>query len=217
MRFDGLIFDLDGTLWDCSKASAEAFNRAFETCGLTKRISDDVVRSVSGKPADECVQILLSDVPYEKCQSLSQALDRFELDSIEKHAPTALYADVCAGLHKLKSHYTLAVVSNCTESYLKLFERCTPVANLFADSECFGRTNRPKSENIRAVIERQKLRSACYIGDTAGDEEAAMRAGIPFFHASYGFGKPRGEPIAFASFSELVGHFVTLAPDYASA
>ena len=35
----------------------------------------------------------------------------------------------------------------------------------------------------------KNINKAIYIGDTSGDMEAARAAGIPFIHASYGFGK----------------------------
>lgn len=59
-----------------------------------------------------------------------------------------------------------------------------------------------------AVVERQKLKTACYIGDTAGDEDAAAKAGVPFFHAAYGFGNPAANPLAVANFRKLTRHFI---------
>ena len=60
---------------------------------------------------------------------------------------------------------------------------------LIRDMECFGRTGRPKGDNIRLVIERNHLDRALYVGDTAMDQEAADKAGVPFVHVSYGFGQ----------------------------
>jgi phosphoglycolate phosphatase len=111
---------------------------------------------------------------------------------------------------RLREFYSILVVSNCGERYLEIFDY-TSVGRLFRDSECFGRTRKLKHENIRAIIERQKVKSACDIGDTAGDEDAATKAGVPFFHASYGFGKPVGNPLAFATFGELTNYFSELA------
>ena len=47
----------------------------------------------------------------------------------------------------------------------------------------------PKGENIRLVMERNHWKSSIYIGDTEGDRQAALTAGIPFIHAAYGFGQ----------------------------
>lgn len=208
MHFDGLIFDLDGTLWDCSKLSADAFNLAYEKFGLNQRVSEAFVKSISGKPSSECDEILLADVPITMRQELACCFEELEIAAIQDGANSALYPDVYAGLEKLKAHYKLFVVSNCGERYLEIFLSHTKIGSFFSDSECFGRTQKLKHENIKALIARQNLASACYIGDTAGDETAAGKAGVPFFHAGYGFGVPVGKPIAFANFGELTRHFI---------
>ena len=210
MKFDGLIFDLDGTLWDCSKASAEAFNLAYERFGVDRCVSEDFVKSISGKPSSECDDILLSGIPDSIRRDVSRCFDELEIAAVQEHAPTALYEGVREGLCTLKHRYSLYVVSNCGEKYLGVFHQHTSVGSLFLDSECFGRTKRFKSENIRLLAERQKLVAPCYIGDTAGDEDAASKAGVPFFHAKYGFGVPNTSPLAFANFGELTRYFLEL-------
>ena len=61
--------------------------------------------------------------------------------------------------------------------------------DIFVDSECFGKTQKSKAENIAAICQRNDLKDAVYIGDTEGDRLAAMKAGVGFIHASYGFGR----------------------------
>ena len=49
-----------------------------------------------------------------------------------------------------------------------------------------------------------------YVGDTSGDEAAAREAGIPFFHAAYGFGKaeaPDRVLQALSALPELLAEF----------
>jgi phosphoglycolate phosphatase len=208
MDFDGLIFDLDGTLWDCSAASAEAYNQTHESFGIAKRVSAEFVQSISGRPSSECDEILLAEFPVELREAALKSFDDLELAAIRRYAPHSLYLGVESGLGLLRARYRLLVVSNCGESYLDVFHRHAPVGGLFSDSESYGRTKRLKHENIRSVVERQGLKCPCYIGDTAGDEYAAALAGVPFFYVSYGFGKPNGVPQAeFQSFEELVGYF----------
>ncbi len=100
------------------------------------------------------------------------------------------------------------VVSNCGEGCLEVFHQSTGIGHLFSDSECFGRTQQAKSANISALVKRRGLKAPCYIGDTAGDEDAAATAGVPFFHVSYGFGAPVGEPLGFDSFHALTRYFM---------
>jgi phosphoglycolate phosphatase len=210
MTFDGLIFDLDGTLWDCSAASTQAFNLAYKRFAIDRQVSEDFVKSISGKPSSECDQILLAGIPDAIRSEFLRCLDHLEIAALRAYAATALYEGVQEGLSALSQRYRLYLVSNCGEEYLTVFHQHSPVAALFVDSECYGRTKRPKSENIQLVVERQKLASACYIGDTAGDEDAASKAGVTFFHAKYGFGSPTKSPRSFTDFGELTRYFLDL-------
>lgn len=38
-------------------------------------------------------------------------------------------------------------------------------------------------------MDRGRIESAIYVGDTQGDWDAAKTAGVPFVHAAYGFGR----------------------------
>ena len=40
-------------------------------------------------------------------------------------------------------------------------------------------------------MKEHKIESAVYVGDTQGDYEATVDAGIDFIWADYGFGKPQ--------------------------
>lgn len=206
--FDGLIFDLDGTLWDCSKASAQAFNRAYQESELSLNVTSDFVKSISGKPSSECDAILLKEVPPDLKNATLEHFDKFEKVEVKAHAASSLLAGVAEGLIALAKHYPLYLVSNCGEQYLKVFLEETPVGHLFKDSECHGRTGLNKAHNIRMLVERQKLSLPCYIGDTAGDEQAAKEAGVEFFFVSYGFGRQVGTSPRFGSFSELTDYFL---------
>ncbi len=77
----------------------------------------------------------------------------------------------------------------CQDGYIQVLMKVCGLEELIRDMECFGRTGRPKGDNIRLVTERNHLDRAFYVGDTAMDQEAADKAGLPFVHASYGFGQ----------------------------
>ena len=57
-----------------------------------------------------------------------------------------------------------------------------------------GRTGKPKSENIKLIVERNNLQNPVYVGDTQWDCDAATAAGVPFIFAAYGFGKVTDKP-----------------------
>ena len=41
---------------------------------------------------------------------------------------------------------------------------------------------------LSLVVKRGGFERAIYVGDTQGDFEGAVHAGLPFVHAAYGFG-----------------------------
>ena len=75
--------------------------------------------------------------------------------------------------------------------------------NFFCDMEEWGNTGLTKDKNIQLVMERNGYTKAVYIGDTEKDEAAANGAGIPFIHASYGFGKAKAPAAILKEFKDL--------------
>ena len=65
---------------------------------------------------------------------------------------------------------------------------------MFEDTEDYGTTLKAKDENIRMVIARNKIDQAVYVGDTVMDHKSAAKAGVPFIHCHFGFGRVEGVP-----------------------
>ena len=63
------------------------------------------------------------------------------------------------------------------------------IAHLIEGHLCFGDTGTCKGETILRLMREHGIDSACYIGDTLGDQEAADHAGLPFVYCAYGFGQ----------------------------
>ena len=105
---------------------------------------------------------------------------------IEEHGGI-LFDGLEETLAALKEEYFLAIVSNCQEGYIEAFLKHHKLEKYFDDTENYGRTKRCKGDNIRLLVERNNL-DAVYVGDTMGDYDATMQAGLPFIHAAYGFG-----------------------------
>jgi phosphoglycolate phosphatase len=121
-----------------------------------------------------------------------------------------LYPGVAEGLAALAKHYPLFIVSNCDSDYLDIFFHRTRLRDLFRDAECYGNTGMNKAENLKAVVERNRLRKPAYMGDTAGDQIAARKAGMDYYHVTYGFGQPHTDCLTFDSFAEACAFFSDL-------
>jgi phosphoglycolate phosphatase len=118
-------------------------------------------------------------------------------------AADLLYPGVPQEMRTLAARYPLYVVSNCEVPYLAAFLDGTGLGPLIRDAECFGRTGRPKADNIRRIVHEHRLEAPVYVGDTGRDEAAAQEAGVRFIHAAYGFGHASAGACAVGSFSEL--------------
>lgn len=207
MAYDGLIFDLDGTLWDTTKPVTRAWNSVAQGHRHLPTVSDDDIRSVMGLSHEEAFDKLLPGVPQNQIETAAREFYEKEVALLRDNY---LYVGVREGLLKLAEHYSLFVVSNCQPSYLTRFYDLTGMQPLFKDAECYGATLKPKGDNISLVMRRNGLSRAAYVGDTAGDQIAARQAGADFYHAAYGFGAPAQECMGFRTFTQVSEFFLSL-------
>jgi phosphoglycolate phosphatase len=210
--YDGLIFDLDGTLWDSSAACAKGWNQALGGLGVKDRvITDRDIQGIMGLPHEEIFRKVFPEASKDQQSAIGDACYEREL-AVLKSDGGALFPGVGAGLKKLAVRYPLFIVSNCMQDYLATFLGASGLAALFKDSECYGATGKPKGDNIASLVKRNRLESPAYIGDTAGDQIAAKRAGVPYFHVDYGFGEPQEACLRFRAFEDLTQFFLETSP-----
>ena len=126
----------------------------------------------------------------------------YENEYLAEHGAT-LYPGLIETLEKLSAEHPLFIVSNCGDGYIQTFMKAHGVEKLISDFECIGRTGKPKSENIKLIVERNDLKNPVYVGDTQWDCDAATAAGVPCIFAAYGFGNVPDKP-AIQSFPELL-------------
>ena len=191
----GIIFDLDGTLWDSSEAVVDSWNNVLKDKADVTRLADsEWMHRLMGKTMTEIGDLFFDYLaPARRTELMKECLDH-ENEYISVHGGVLFEGleDVLKELHK---KYHLCIVSNCQTGYIPAFFTAHGLEKYFDDYEEFGRTGKGKADNIRLVVERNGLEKAVYVGDTLGDYEATSEAGLPFIHAAYGFGKvPEGTP-----------------------
>ena len=199
----GILFDLDGTLWDSSANVIEAWNKCIaDNSNLGLHFSQADMRSFMGKTLEQIADLMFPMLPRDERIALIRKCTDAEHEYLLTH-PSEYFPDEKETLARLHEKYFLAVVSNCQDGYIQLFLSQCGFGELFADFECAGRTGRDEGDNIRLVAERNSLDGCIYVGDTAMDGEAARKAGVPFIHAGYGFGSPDDYDRRIMTISEL--------------
>jgi phosphoglycolate phosphatase len=197
-----LIFDLDGTLWNTNPACCKALNRALKDLNENIKISVKMIDSVTGKPMEQGLKELIPQI-FNKYGNIKSVVIKYEKKIIPESRPI-IYRGVKKGLKKLSAFYSLFIISNCEEWYLKHFLKYSGLENLITDYDCAGKSKQSKESMIKNMIKKYNLVQTVYIGDIQSDMAAAENAGADFIQMTYGFDKPIKEAIRFNSIDKLV-------------
>lgn len=189
MSKNGILFDLDGTLWDSCVAIMPSWQKVMKAHGIKRPpITQEEMNSYMGKTVEQIAPLMLPEVSLEEAINIMKEGCTEELQDLRKNGAT-LYDGIIETLRELSKTYSLFIVSNCQDGYIQAFIEHYNLNNVIKDFECAGRTGKCKGDNIRLVVERNNITKAFYVGDTILDKEAATKASLPFVLASYGFGE----------------------------
>ena len=190
MDFESLIFDIDGTLWDSRALVAEGYNIQLTAEGYGHLCVDaERLKPLFGKVMTEIADSILASVPEEIRYGLMERCMETENRYLEENECRIGYPKVKETLEILAKKHRLFIVSNSQRGYPELCMEKLGISHLFEGHLCFGDTGTCKGETIRRLMETHNIGSACYIGDTQGDLDAADLAGLPFVYCTYGFGQ----------------------------
>lgn len=203
MANKGVLFDLDGTMWDSADSVARSYNIALERMGYDMTLTADDVKSVMGKTMYEIAHIFFDKLSKEKATEIMNYCTEVEGEYITKYGGV-IYDELEDTLKKLREDgWFVACVSNCQSGYIEAFLEYTGLGEYFDDIECWGNTQKLKAYNISLVAKRNGLSNVVYVGDTMGDYTSACEAGVKFVHASYGFGEVPDSTASIVCLAEL--------------
>lgn len=204
MKTDGIILDVDGTLWNSTPIVARAWTKAVQEGGCKDLVvTAQMLQNLFGRTMKLIADLLLPELEPERRYEIMDVCCEYEHRALEEDECRICYPGVIETIKELSEKIPMCIVSNCQSGYIELFLEKTGLGPYVKDIECYGNTRRSKAENIQLVIERNGFKNAVYVGDTQGDLDSSREAGIPFIFASYGFGDPQGPDAVLGSFAEL--------------
>lgn len=205
MKTDGIILDIDGTLWNSTPIVAEAWNEIIEKRDdIPFRFTAKQLTQLFGRPLPVIADMVFPFLEEKERYDLINECCEREHELLRASTQNILYPGVAETMKALCKKIPLFIVSNCQSGYIELFLEKTGLADCITDSECAGRTGLSKGPNIRLVADRNHLQNPVYVGDIDGDRQASEEAGVTFCHASYGFGKVERKDYVIKEFSDLM-------------
>lgn len=185
---DGIIFDVDGTVWNSTPIVEQAWNAALEEAGYNERVTAKQLQGLFGLPMDDIIKEIIPQASIEERQEFAPACFKYEHEYLERYG-AEVYEGFEDMLKILSEKYPLFVVSNCQAGYIELMLDKTGFGPYIKDHLCPGDTDKLKADNIKIICERNGLKAPVYVGDTQMDANACSEAGVPIVFAAYGFGK----------------------------
>ena len=205
MKYESLILDIDGTLWDSRALVAQGYNLQLTAEGLSRYFVDaERLKPLFGKVMTEIADAMFPDLPEDSRYALMERCMERENRFLHENECAIGYPGVAEALSCLAERHRLFIVSNSQCGYPELCMDKLGIRQLIGGHLCFGDTGTPKGETIRVLMQRHDITSAVYIGDTQGDYEATLEADVPFIWAAYGFGTPAGYGAKIDSIAQLL-------------
>ncbi|GAA0077650.1 hypothetical protein UT300005_20280 [Clostridium sp. CTA-5] len=142
MNKKGIIFDLDGTLWDASTQVVPVWNIALKRHSqLDKQITLDDMRGFMGKTIDVIAKIIFPKMDVNKSVKILNECCNEEQIYLRKNGGI-LYPKLEDTLKLLVQNYSLYIVSNCQDGYVQSFLDYHKLCSYFNDIEMSGRTGK---------------------------------------------------------------------------
>jgi len=206
LNYESIIFDIDGTLWDSRALIAEGYNIQLRKEGLHHlQTNEDVLLQLFGRTMSDIADNLFPEFAPEARYALMDRCIESEDAYLNEHpCDTIAYPDIKTTMEVLAKNHRLFIVSNGQKGYPQLAARKLKVDHLITGYLSYGDTGTHKGETIRILMKEHGITNAVYVGDTQGDYEATVDAGIDFIWADYGFGTPERCVATIHCFKDLL-------------
>lgn len=189
MKYDAVVFDLDGTLTDTLEDLRNSVNHSLKEFGFPERTLDEV-RSFVGNGVRRLIYLSVpKNTPEETAEECLKVFkEYYQSHSLVKTKP---YNGIIVMLEELKKQgIKTAVVTN------KMHDAAVDIVCIFFDGlievtvgQIDGVAQKPQPDGIYLALEKLGVskEKAVYVGDSEVDCTTARNAGIPCIGVSWGF------------------------------
>lgn len=190
MKYETVIFDLDGTLLDTLDDLCSAVNAALAVYGFPSR-SREEVRSFIGDGLMKLMERAVNKADFTDYVGIGAEFRKYYKEHCKEQ--TAPYAGVMTLLKTLKEcGIKTAVVSNKADFAVKLlaeeyFEGL--LLEAIGENEACGVRRKPAPDSLLSVMEKigAKKETTVYVGDSEVDIQTAANAGVDCISVVWGF------------------------------
>ncbi|MCK4718658.1 MAG: HAD family hydrolase [Thermoplasmata archaeon] len=194
MDLEGVVFDVDGTLYDTRKVSIAAVLHAEEEMGQRHGIilpmpSEKRIVGMFGERPEDIFRALLPEEYWPFGNEFLELVGQEEIRRIRKDEG-ALFPGVLETLGELKKRgYVLGIYSNGHTDYFRTILEVHGLSSLAHFAACIGEHPYLQKPGLLALVkDRLGVRRIAVVGDRYHDVEAAHELGDVSIGARYGFG-----------------------------
>ena len=190
MKYESLIFDIDGTLWDSRALVAEGYNTQLRRENLHHRqITAQTLLPLFGKTMSAIADGLFPDLePQERYALMDRCIEAEDAYLHQHPCDTIAYPGIYETIEALSKKHRLFIVSNGQKGYPQLAAEKLGISQFITGYLSFGDTGTSKDLTIKRLMAEHDVHDAVYIGDTQGDLDASRGAGFDFIFCVYGLG-----------------------------
>ena len=187
MKYDSVIFDLDGTLLDTLEDLADSMNYALSAHNMKERTLDEIRAFVGNGMLNLAKKAVPEGTDEEVINAVLATFKAHYADhSQDKTKP---YDGIIPLLSSLKERgIPTAVVSNKGDYAVQLL-----MPKYFGDlidvaiGELEGVARKPEPDTVHLAMKRMGVRNPVYVGDSEVDVLTAKNAGIDGIFVTWGF------------------------------
>jgi len=189
MRFNTVIFDLDGTLLNTLDDLSDSVNAILSSHGFPLRTNNEVKQFLgNGVGALMRLSVPSSCTDEEVAIYLDEFKKHYEKNMDNKTRPFDGIMEVLIDLHRF--NYNMAIVSNKFDAAVKALSKAY-FCNLFPVSigESPSVRKKPAPDSVLTAIKElgADIKKTIYVGDSDVDVMTAKNAGIPCIGVTWGF------------------------------